>query len=281
MPGSKSSDLDVRPNVPNAGTGHARDAAPAQALTMTVHAMPTADVGEGAAALSPAVRRVGRLKMLLVMLACAAPVLASYLSYFVIRPEGRTNYAALLEPTRDWPANLPLTDNNGAAVTPASLRGQWLLVAMGDAACDAACEKRLFTQRQLREMLGRERDRVDKIFLVLDGAPLKPALAASVAADPTIRVLRAPRDGVAAWLSLPPQQVDQHLFVADPIGPWMMRAPVELDPAKFKRDLDRLLRASASWDRAGRDVLPPNPLSLPASPAVPTRPATTPAATKP
>jgi hypothetical protein len=31
-----------------------------------------------------------------------------------------------------------------------------------------------------------------------------------------------------------------------------MRAPVSPDPAKLKRDLERLLRASSSWDRAGR-----------------------------
>jgi hypothetical protein len=28
-----------------------------------------------------------------------------------------------------------------------------------------------------------------------------------------------------------------------------MRAPVNPDPSKLKRDLDRLLRASASWDQ--------------------------------
>jgi hypothetical protein len=32
----------------------------------------------------------------------------------------------------------------------------------------------------------------------------------------------------------------------------MMRCPAEADPAKLKRDLEKLLRASAGWDRAGR-----------------------------
>jgi len=39
------------------------------------------------------------------------------------------------------------------------------------------------------------------------------------------------------------------------MGHWMMRFPAHLDKAgagKAKRDLDRLLRASASWDQAGR-----------------------------
>jgi len=28
--------------------------------------------------------------------------------------------------------------------------------------------------------------------------------------------------------------------------------PAEADPAKLKRDVEKLLRASAGWDRAGR-----------------------------
>jgi hypothetical protein len=32
----------------------------------------------------------------------------------------------------------------------------------------------------------------------------------------------------------------------------MMRMPAAAEPARVKRDLDRLLRASATWDQAGR-----------------------------
>jgi hypothetical protein len=32
----------------------------------------------------------------------------------------------------------------------------------------------------------------------------------------------------------------------------MMRFPAQADPKQVKRDLDRLLRASAFWDKAGR-----------------------------
>ena len=46
-----------------------------------------------------------------------------------------------------------------------------------------------------------------------------------------------------------------HLYLVDPKGSWMMRFPAGLDPAgasKVKRDLERLMRASSSWDKAGR-----------------------------
>jgi hypothetical protein len=226
----------------------ARDAAArAEALALTVHSMPAPE-------LQAEVRRTraGRLKMLLVLLVCAAPVVASYFSYFVLRPQARTNYGHLIEPTRSLPA-LPLQRLDGQAVEAASLRGQWLLLAVGPAACDPACEKRLFMQRQLREMLGRERERVDKIWLVTDQAELVPTLRDSLAADPSMQVLRVPRDALATWLQ--PEAghtLEQHLYLVDPMGEWMMRMPADPDPARVKRDLERLLRASSSWDLPGR-----------------------------
>jgi hypothetical protein len=36
------------------------------------------------------------------------------------------------------------------------------------------------------------------------------------------------------------------------MGELMMRMPAEPDPSRVKRDLGRLLRASSSWDNAGR-----------------------------
>jgi len=226
----------------------ARDAAgPAETLGLTVHSLP-------APALEPDARRTrsGRIKMLLVLLACAAPVIASYFSYFVLRPDGRTNYGSLITPTRSLPA-LPLRTLDGQPVDAASLRGQWLMLALGPAACPDDCQQRLYTQRQLREMLGRERDRVDKLWLVTDEADVPAPLRAALQADPSLQVLRVPREALAAWLQ--PEAghaLEDHLYLVDPMGEWMMRMPAKPEPARVKRDLERLLRASASWDQPGR-----------------------------
>ncbi len=222
----------------------------AEPLHLTVHAMPRADVA-GDEAERRTVR--GRVKMLLVLLACAAPVLASYLSFYVLRPAGRNNYATLIEPSRALPAELPLTGLDGRAVRAASLKGQWLLVVVGRGACDSDCERRLYMQRQLREMTGRERERIDKLWLVTDDAPIAAALLAVLAAAPATQVLRVPGPALAQWLApAPGESLEAHVYVVDPMGQWMMRAPPHADPAKFKRDIDRLLRASAFWDRPGR-----------------------------
>jgi hypothetical protein len=217
-------------------------------LSFTVHSMPAPDVSDAARRTA-----VGRLKMLAVLAVCAAPVIASYLTYFVIRPESRNNYGELITPPRALPDTLPLKQLSGADVKPAGLRGQWLIVVVADAACDATCEKSLYLQRQLREALGGEKDRVDKVWFITDDGVPRPAVLQAIAQGAPATVLRAPRADLAQWLApATGHTLAQHLFVVDPMGQWMMRAPADPDPTKLKRDIERLLRASASWDRAGR-----------------------------
>lgn len=196
--------------------------------------------------------RRGRWQMLAVLLLCAAPVIASYFMYFVVRPEGRTNYGTLISPGRDMP-DLGLVDLAGQSVKPRDLKHQWLLVVVSPSNCDAACEKRLYMQRQLREMLGRERERLDKIWLITDREPLRADLQAAVTATPPATVLRADAAAVAAWLQPEAgRKLEEHLYIVDPMGLWMMRVPADPEPQRVKRDLDRLMRASGSWDQPGR-----------------------------
>ncbi len=222
--------------------------APAEGVALTVHSLPDP-------ALEDAARRTrsGRVKMLLVLLVCASPVIASYLAFFFYRPDAGADYRELIIPARAAPpaTALPLADLQGRPVDPASLQAQWLLVVVGGGRCDTACEQALVLQRQLRETLGRERERVDKIWFVTDDAPLRPEVLAGIGKDTT--VLRVPAAAIAAWLEpAPGQAIGAHLYLVDPMGRWMLRAPPDPDPGKLKRDLERLLRAAVSWDRPGR-----------------------------
>lgn len=215
-------------------------------LSFTVHSMPTPSLDD---------KRTtsGRLKMLLVLLVCAAPVIASYFTYFVIRPEGRTNYSELVKPQRPMPADLPLFDLQGRPVAAASFKGQWLLVVVAGGACDEACEKKLWLQRQLRESLGRDKDRLDKLWLVHDGVPPRAQTVQAVLAGPAAAVLVAPQATLSRWLEpAEGRRLEDHFYIVDPLGNWMMRVPPDADAARLKRDLEKLMRGSASWDVAGR-----------------------------
>lgn len=211
-------------------------------LGLTVHSLPAPQE----AVAGDARRTVaGRLKMLLVLAVCAAPVIASYFTYYVIHPSTGHSFGELIEPQKPLPASL------------SSLRGQWLLVSVAGGACDATCERNLYLQRQLRESMGKDKDRVDWVWLIDDAQPVPAGLQPAVA---RARVLRVDPAQVAQWLApAPGHSLHDHVYVVDPMGNWMMRFPPagqrELDTAaakNMKRDLERLLRASASWDRPGR-----------------------------
>ena len=217
-----------------------------QPLLLAVHTMPLAGVSASSRIVS------GRWKMFAVLLVCAAPVIASYFTYYVIRPEGRRNFGELIAPQRAMPP-LETLSSEGRFGDISALKGQWLLVSVSGAACSTECEKNLYFQRQLRESLGREMGRLDRVWLVTDSMPTPPALKGALAES---IVLRVSPDALSRWLVPASGHVlSEHLYVVDPFGNWMMRFPANMDAeagAKAKRDLDRLLRASSGWDQEGR-----------------------------
>lgn len=213
-------------------------------LGLTVHAVSVPASG----APSPS----GRWKMIAVLLVCAAPVVLSYFTYYVIRPEGRRNYGELLVPQKPLPA-IATIDLKGQASVLTALKGQWLLISVANAACDVACQQRLYFTRQMREALGKEKGRVDWVWLINDNTAVDQKLQQGLSAA---TLLRVQPDELARWLvAAPGQKTQDHVFVVDPLGNLMMRFPADMDAAgaaKAKRDLDRLLRASGSWDKEGR-----------------------------
>lgn len=247
MSGSKSSDGSFAHAASLPPEVHAE-----HPLGLTVHTLPVASDAVATVQRS----RYGRWKMLGVLAICAAPVIASYFTYYVIRPEGRRNYGELINPQRTFP-DATVHDLSGSAVPLSSLKGQWLLVSVAGGDCDAVCQKHLYLQRQLRESLGKEKDRLDWVWLINDAATPPPALGTALQ---KATVLRMDSAALGAWLA--PSEghhLAEHLYVVDPMGNWMMRFPAAMDSsgaAKAKRDLERLLRASSSWDEAGRPTTP-------------------------
>ena len=195
---------------------------------------------------------LGRWKMIAVLLVCAAPVIASYFMYYVVRPEGRRNFGELITSQRFLPDQTAVS-LEGQTGSLRALKGQWLLVSVASGACDDACTRHLYLQRQLRESLGKEKDRMDWVWLINDDAPVDNKLRAALVSATALRV---PQAALAAWLQpAPGHQLSEHLYLVDPMGNWMMRFPAGLDltaAAKAKRDLERVLRASGSWDQPGR-----------------------------
>lgn len=216
-------------------------------LELVVHSMPTLS---RATAEGVSVRT--RWKLLAIVLICSLPAIVACYAYFVLRPEGRPALGELVQPARTLPGVAARTPE-GQSFALAALKGQWLLITVAGAACEADCQQRLYVQRQLREILGKERERVDTVWLINDQVALNDeARRVSKLAF----VLRLDSGALSEWLPpAPSQAVTDFIFVVDPLGNAMMRFPARMNGAaanKAKRDLERLLRASASWDAPGR-----------------------------
>jgi len=197
--------------------------------------MPTSDP-KGAA--SP---RRPNWKLYLVIAACAAPVIASYFMYYFVRPDGRVNYGDLIEPQRPLPS-LEVRELSGEAIDLGVLRGKWLMIMVAPGACDEACRDKLYHLRQVRLTTGKEKDRVERVWLIPDNEPLLTTLMREY--DGT-RMLRVDANALGAWLpGGTGTRFDEHIYLVDPLGNLMMRFPVNADPNRTRRDLSRLLRAS-------------------------------------
>lgn len=222
----------------------------------TEHAAGLAQIPVMAAAEQGATRR-GRLKMILLLLVCASPVIASYFTYYVIRPEGgKTNYGVLIEPQRPTPAELMVVDEQGKTASLAnSFPRKWLMISVDSAAdCEVAanmrCVEKLFMMRQIRVAMGKERERVIPVWLVTDQAHIDEKILAAYGDNrAAVRFLRVDAEQLKTWL---PTETDtrlqDHVFLVDPLGNLMMRFPRSLEPSRIKRDLEKLLK----WNGVGK-----------------------------
>ena len=189
-----------------------------------------------------------RYRVLYAVLAvCAVPVIASYFAYYVMPPSARTNYGELLAP-RQLP-HVALQTSEGRPFSFASLAGQWVMVTAAGGACDPHCEGALLQMRQQRLMAGKDRDRLERVWLITDDAPVAGRLGRDY--DGT-HLLRASAETARTLLPSDADELAGQIWLVDPMGNVMLRWPRDPRPERVKQDIERLLTASSHWVRVER-----------------------------
>ncbi|MGI4859806.1 MAG: SCO family protein [Janthinobacterium lividum] len=202
----------------------------------------TGRTGEGdRRAVAPKAR--GRWTLVLLLAVCIAPVLASYFTYYVIKPAGgSTNYGSLIAPQRPLPSTLALRNDAGQVVAMPTLKGKWLMLSVDASACDGRCLQKLYYMRQVRLTQNTERDRVQVVWLRTDDRPV-PQKIRDAYGDAQFYVADAAALG--AWLRpARGDSIERHIYLVDPNGNLMMQFPDDPDPSRIKQDLTRLLKWS-------------------------------------
>jgi len=164
-----------------------------------------------------------------------APVLLSYLAYYFLPREARVNYGTLL-PTRPI-APITGTLSTGAPFSIADLRGRWVMLYAGSGRCDESCTAALYASRQARTIQNAERDRVQRVWLIVDSMT-PPAGLLTGQVD-----LAIARVAPASIADLP--EGDARIYLIDPLGNYVLAWPAKPDIKAMAKDLARLLRASA------------------------------------
>lgn len=181
-------------------------------------------------------RNRGRRSLVILALVCVAPLVASYLFYYVWRPEGSKNYGELIPPASVPEVASPPADD----LRLGALKGKWVMVVVDQGACPEACRERLWLLRQLRLTQGKEMDRVARAWVVIDEVPPDPALLA----EHEGMVLLKPGQVRGLMDLLEARNARDHVFLVDPLGNLMMRFPANPDPNRMKKDLIHLLKVS-------------------------------------
>jgi hypothetical protein len=183
----------------------------------------------------------GRRTLLLVALVFLGPMavaMALYFTGFQLRPEGTTQHGILFQPARSLPdLSMTVLSRKGGSAT---LSGKWTLIYIGPGDCPADCRQALVEMRQGRRALGRDMDRVQRLYLVTAGSVDRGFL---ITEHPGIGLAEgesAPTGLLQAVGSVQPGDI----FLADPLGNLVMRYPAGTTMKGMHQDLQRLLKIS-------------------------------------
>lgn len=182
-------------------------------------------------------QRNAKITLIALIVVCTLPVIASYLAFYVWKPQDQVNYGQLIPPTALPEVTLRVPEGR-QSIDRDSLNAYWTLVYVGAAACDEACRDALYATRQTRVAQGKELERVARLWLVSDGAAPNPDMLTT---HRDLQVAHADD----AWLALlPGAELGVHVFLVDPLGNVMMRFPAQADIKRVIKDVRRLLKYS-------------------------------------
>jgi hypothetical protein len=118
--------------------------------------------------------------------------------------------------------------------------GKWVLVTVDSGHCDEACQAKLYFMRQVRLVQGKEKHRIERLWLVSDDVVPDAELVKQF--EGTFFV-NAKDSEILSFIETKEIQT-KHIYLIDPIGNLMMRFPENVDGTKMGHDIKRLLHVS-------------------------------------
>ncbi len=183
-------------------------------------------------------QKSNRRKFLLLLALMSAPVIVSYVLYFTEYRPKSTHYGDLIPIVKV--TGIGVNQNDNTILRMKDLHGKWTLVMVDSGQCDEACIKKLYFMRQVRLVQGKEKHRIERLWLINDDVRPDDELIKQYEGT---YFVSAKDSEILGYIETQETQT-KHIYLIDPIGNLMMRFPEDVDGTKMGHDLKRLLHVS-------------------------------------
>jgi len=182
-------------------------------------------------------RTRGRRRLLVVAAVFLGPfVVATLLHYYGWQPGAQVNRGTLLAPP------VPLSPFQASVLgvrASAPAAGTWTVFVVSRARCSSACQRSLDDTRRVLDLLGHDRDRVQRVLVGTDGVD-----AAAIASHADMVGVDASAASNREMLAAFADAADGAVYVADPRRNLILRYAPGQDAKDLLDDLKRLLKYS-------------------------------------
>ena len=182
-------------------------------------------------------RKSAHTQLLLIALVFFGPLLVAAWMYYGghFSASGTSNHGALLEPITNLAETLPDSEVLQKG------HGSWQLLYTSATECTDSCRDALYTMRQGRQMLGKEQNRLVRVFLHGDTPPDTVFIA-----NEHQGLITTQEAKLSSLLTnkKPAELPDGGFYLVDPLGNLVMYFRPDMNPSEMVDDIKRLLRLS-------------------------------------
>ena len=183
-----------------------------------------------------------KIQVLLVAIASFAPVVGAYLLYYYgdlsALPRVQNEDRLLVNPAVPLP---PPPGADGAEGLP-EWGPEWSLLYVRTSDCDETCREHLVRLAQVHAALGRDQDRIRRMYIGPDGDELRSSDSTFSARSIAGSSAEALLDTLAAAAAEPGD--GGRVYVVDPHGNLVLSYPPDTEQRGLLEDLERLLDVS-------------------------------------
>lgn len=181
-----------------------------------------------------------------VVLSFLLPVVLAYIMFFFVDVKSFSNHGEILNPIISI-VDFKLKNEKNEVIAKEGLIHKWAIISFPGKDCDQLCATRLYDTRQIHKSLGKDQDRLRRIFIHLE--PADKELAALLAkTHPDVMNVNGEKSLIVDALGKNVHDAagitHNEVYIMDPLGNIMMRFTQEQSNKDILTDLKKLLKVS-------------------------------------